>query len=704
MEGAPSCSAFFASPFVASICFDDWLIQAEFDESLAWAKRHSVQSWRERYRKKVARFDPVIARYAVENPPETIALYGRSRRYNKKNLGKGLIVMESEEGSDKELEAAVQLPSQTLEKSTKTLQRQRAESNGESSSGTVAKRRKIDVDISDQDHRGSFAFSPVLQPLEPALPQSQQLIRNPIAGHQPDIDLISPVPSPTLVQRTTQAVQSSHSTRHVTGAADSSLRLSTSFRNVAQSSPALNDIGPPSTSRIIRSHHTSVTEPSSRSLLVPTQLSHSPGNTTNAPAEPSIIRESSHKPSSPKSQPLSTMNASRKMPSSQPSGYFSSSDEEDEQGTQWAPYKNTRSRSRSIEPVYLPVLQGKRKGRIARRNRVVRNETLLEPVHESEVEQKQEDQSLVNMTVTETMREEQKVADLLMLNLGASASGTRLRASIGQTRGDDGNDSQSDDVKRTYRLEKSRREEDIPLSGKVQNIGNTETVLPSATESLKFKLEDKEDDFLNVSESEGVRSSGEDSELVMSSDDQATEQQFLPKSGLRYPPRSSFYNHDGLYQERIPRPKDLLDSFDSPAGRRFQKQRPQTHDFQLGSPTPLRSQNQGHPRQLLTVRRSSQAADVHTRPPGMLVETSRTGNKNPSDGSKKGGLSSTSTFIKTRPLTSHVNIPSPTSSFRRHSSIQHSILVSRRSQEASESSIHSRRHASEESTSSELQT
>lgn len=646
----------------AYICFNDWLIQAEFDESLGWAKRHSVQSWRERYRKRAARLDPIIARYAMENPPEPTALYGRSRRCNKNNLGKGLIVMESEEGSDEEV--AVQLPNQTLEKSTKTLQRQRAESHDESSSGTVAKRKKIDAGISDQDHRGSSAFSPVFQPLE--LPQSQQSIRNPIAADQADQDLTSAVPSPTLIQRTSQAVRSSHSTRDVTGAADSSLRLSTSFRNVAHSSPALSNMGLSSTSGIIRSHHTSVTEPSSRSILVPTQLSHSPGNTTNVPAEPSITRESSHKPSSPKSQPLSMMNAGRKLPSSRPSGHFSSDDEEDEQGTQWAPYKNTRSRSRSIEP----VLRGKRGGKkVAGRNRIARNE-MLEPVHESEVEQKQGSQSLANMTVTETMQEEQNVADQLMPKSDADVSRTRFHVSIGQTRGNDGNNSQS--VKRTYHLEKSRREEyiqRIPSSGKMQNIGNDETALPAATESLKFELEDKEDD---ASESEGspVRSLGEDSELAMSSDDQATEQQFLSN------------------------PLSLLDS---PADRRFQNQQPQTDGIPLQSPTFYRSQNWGHP----TVQRSSQVADVHTRAPGMLVETILVKQtiKKTSDSSRSRGLSSTSTSIETRPLMSHVYTPPPAQGPSRHASIRHLISVPRQSQGALES--FTRRRASEESTSSE---
>jgi len=565
--------------------------------------------------------------------------------------------MESEEESDEEV--AVQLPNQALEKSTKTLQRQRAESHDESSSGTVAKRKKIDAGISDQDHRGSSAFSPVFQPLE--LPQSQQSIRNPIAAYQADKDLTSAVPSPTLVQRTSQAIRSSHSTRRVTGAADSSLHLSMSFRNVAHSSPALSNIGPPSTSGIIRSHHTSVTEPSSRSILVPTQLSHSPGNTANVPAEPSITRESSHKPSSPKSQPLSMMNTGRKLPSSRPSGHFSSDDEEDEQGTQWAPYKNTRSRSRSIEP----VLQGKRGGKIARRNRVARNE-MLEPVHESEVEQKQGSQSLANMTVTETMQEEQNVADQLMPKSDADASGTRFHGSIGQTRGNDGQS-----VRRTYRLEKSRREEyiqRIPSSGKMQNIGNDETALPATTESLKFELEDKEDD---ASESEGspVRSLGEDSELAMSSDDQATEQQFLSN------------------------PLSLLDS---PADRRFQNRQPQTDGIPLQSPTFYRSQNRGYP----TVQRSSQVADVHTRAPGMLVETILVKQtiKKTSDSSRSRGLSSTSTFIETRPLMSHVYTPLRPS---RHASIQRLVSVPRQSQGALESFTRSRRRASEESTSSE---
>ena len=739
---------------VVHICFNDWLIQAEFDQNLRWAKRHTIQSWRERYRKRAARFDPIIAKYVKENPPEPTALYGLSRKYNK-DLDRGLRFVqcedivrlteesaaESEESSDEEMESKVQRPSQFPEKLAKAVKRQHVESADESPSGLVAKRKKL-VHLSssspdrsrvrnllrgkddskevgagtpgqDQDRRGSLNFLPA---------RSQESIRNPMAMYQADIHSTSPIPSPTLVQRTSQAIPSSISTRHIDDVANSSLRLSTSFRNVAHSSPALNDTGS-NAGRIIRSHNTSVTEPSSRSVLVPPQLPPS-GNTTNAPAEPSITRESLHKPSSPNSQPLPLGNASRKLTSHQPPGHFPSDDEEDGQGTQWAPYKNTRSRSKSIEPVSLPVLREKRRERITRRKGVVRNET-LEPVYETEVEHEQVGQSLINATVTETMREEQNVANLLVPNPDALVSGTHFRASIGQAE-NNGNSSQGGDVERTFHREKGGREEGIQrvhTSEEVESIDNKETaelgtVFRAATKSLKFEHDGKEEDgnihdISNSSESEGGISPEED----ISSDDQATQQQFLSTSLSRQPrlhPRSSLSSDDEKTDQEIDfTPAEVLDLFDSPhEDRRSQEQRLQSNDFRTENPTPLRSQSQRYPEQSLPVQTSLQVADVHTqaRPflsptSSVLVETTpvnRAIQSLPDEG-RSNGLSSSSTSVETRRPIPPVNSPTQgRSSSQMHPSIRHSIPLSQQSQ-LLQSHTHGRRRASGESTSSESQ-
>ncbi|KAG2128873.1 hypothetical protein BD769DRAFT_691313 [Suillus cothurnatus] len=76
---------------------------ADEPEYSDWAKRHTWQSWRERYRKNRVRFNPMIARYAAQLKDVTHGLGHdpRSRQYRREMRAQR---EEEEEESDRELE------------------------------------------------------------------------------------------------------------------------------------------------------------------------------------------------------------------------------------------------------------------------------------------------------------------------------------------------------------------------------------------------------------------------------------------------------------------------------------------------------------------------------------------------------------------------------------------------------------------------
>ncbi|KAG1865406.1 hypothetical protein F4604DRAFT_1928554 [Suillus subluteus] len=77
---------------------------ADEPEYRGWAKRHTWQSWRERYRKNRVRFDPIIAGYAahLKNVSHGFGNDPRSRRYRRGRSAQR--EEEEEEESDRELE------------------------------------------------------------------------------------------------------------------------------------------------------------------------------------------------------------------------------------------------------------------------------------------------------------------------------------------------------------------------------------------------------------------------------------------------------------------------------------------------------------------------------------------------------------------------------------------------------------------------
>ncbi|KAG0701586.1 hypothetical protein DFH29DRAFT_875809 [Suillus ampliporus] len=78
-----------------------------FEPEYTWAKRHTWQSWRERYKTKIRRFDPMIARYAAQlkNVTHGFGHDPRSHRYRHGRPVRGARHMEEEEEeSDRELE------------------------------------------------------------------------------------------------------------------------------------------------------------------------------------------------------------------------------------------------------------------------------------------------------------------------------------------------------------------------------------------------------------------------------------------------------------------------------------------------------------------------------------------------------------------------------------------------------------------------
>lgn len=792
---------------------------AVHDSSLEWARRHTIESWRERYRKRREHFDPIIDRYVRKAPPEPSAWYGLSRKYNK-NSGK-VLILERDDGiveltdgsaseSEEELDVGVKPKrrGRPPEKDTNLSKRRRVSSLSNSSPAPVvthkttarlqtsspgrsqaedspekkSKGKEVDRGTSepDQDHRGSFDISPGPEHFEPVISQPRQPTHSPAMTRQADL-YSTPAPSPTLVQRASSAIRSpqfppSPSTRRVNLPVPPSPHPSTSFRNVVHSSPVFAGTGSPSRSGI-RSHNTSATEPSSRSMVVPSELTRPSANATNAPAESSITRESSHKPSSPLSLPMKK--ASRKLPSRRLPVRSPSDEDEEEgetQGIQWAPYKNTRSRSRSVEPTSLPSLDRKQRRKNGKGREVSRKEQPLEPVHESQVEQEQDVEMSENQiisNVSETIQDEQKVAHLLMVNSNEPVSGTfsgmsarhveesgnEVSVSEGET------EEEGEEIKRSVRREKQEEEEETQEargsaeadSADEDETAKFETAPTGVVEMNEPEIRDGDDDDIHdissFSESEGAPSpKDEDSTLDISSDDEATEQQFLSGTRSKGPesrrrrqlPLSS---DDEEVNQTIESPttqntptktaKEVLELFDSSpgvggsqpspeVGKPQQKQQQQSwklfNNVRAASPSPLQSQNQNRPRESLPVSRPTRGNHTPTRPRASLPPArtpaqatpvnqaiqKQTGPHRVSFGGGSGDdghlLSPSSVgSLPQTPFTVNPQSVQRGSSSRAHSSLRHTVPLSHPRSAQPQSRSRSRRRGSADSTSSELQ-
>ncbi|KAJ3573442.1 hypothetical protein NP233_g2432 [Leucocoprinus birnbaumii] len=777
------------------------LSAAAVDKDLAWAHRHTLESWRERYRKRRGRFDPQIERFAKDYPPEPTARYGLSRRYNKnpakaiKFVEHDVEVIELTEGSASEPESDLDAGARTKRrkyssgKATKAPKRRRVEDSDESSPALVIAHKKTAQVLPVKTERSSsqispkgngkgkavdegspepnedrdpYEFSLASETFEPDLTRAQQLNGSHRPMRQTELHL-TPAPSPTLVQRASSAIRSprqplpiSPPTRRVNLVEPPSSHPSTSFRNVRHSSPAFAGPGSPSRSAI-QSHNTSATEPSSRSMVVP-ELTGSASNVGNAPAESSITRESTHKPSSPISQP---MRMARKRPSRQQRIPTPSDEGErkSSQESQWAPYRNTRSRSRSVELASLPQKSRKGKGR-----EILRKEQPLEPVHESQVEQEHDAETGDGQVVSggaETMEDERNVANILIPNPDEPVSQTLSGVSTGQVDGSRNETSESEDeteeegegVQRSVRRGKEEEEEetqDVEAHGEVASVDNEdeetakfETAPTAVAETLDLELEDDVDDDIHdissLSESEDVPSpKDEDGTLDISSDDEATEQQFVSQIQAKRPEpqrqrRSPLSSDDEEVDQSIQSPqktplksaREVLDLFGSSPeiikSREKQKQQPTRkpfNDVQTGSPGLLQPQNQKRPRQSLPASRPTR--NTHTRPRASLppsgrtfvtpvnqtlqrltgpLRTTLTGGESdhPSSPSSVGSLPQVSFGVTPR----HSAQAGSTS--RGPSSLRRSIPLSQPRQAQLQSQAPSHRRASADSTSSEMQ-
>jgi hypothetical protein len=276
-------------------------------------------------------------------------------------------------------------------------------------------------------------------------------------------------------------------------------------------------------------------------------------------------------------------------------------DDEHSQETQWAPFKNTRSRSKSVEPASLQ--RGKRK-KNAKGKSLPRNDQQLEPVHEGEVESEQElhavdhgmaSNHVISTVMTETMQEEQNVVDLLVLN-AESASGT-LSAVSNKT---------SD----KYRDKGSGREDET--EDETQGV-----------KRLLDRREEEEGEGKEAEEEAGQAAKGPDG---VSSDDEATRQQFLSRApaarkiaSRRHIPPASDDEDDEMHQSfnypvtvhdtPVRTAKEVLAAFDdSPEAETFaQYKRGKLYSYRSGSPNPRNVQSHGAPRQALPSQKPTQA-------------------------------------------------------------------------------------------------
>jgi hypothetical protein len=284
-------------------------------------------------------------------------------------------------------------------------------------------------------------------------------------------------------------------------------------------------------------------------------------------------------------------------------------------------------------------------------------------VHESEVEQNQElEQDDNRVTVTETMQDEQDVADFLRVNLDDAVSGTLSGVSTGQfeengepgsgTKEETEDEDEGEGVRRAARREKEEEEEETQEARDNEadeSISEEETVKYETApmgfaQSNEVEPEFEEDDLKDISsfsESDDGTSPPKDkdnSTLDISSDDEFTRRKILSQARSKRQRRASLSSEDGQISQMTGSPsttqstpaktaQEVLELYGSSpeVGRsqQPQKQRKPFDNFRTGSPSPLQPQPQNRSRQSLPVITRSMQARKPAQARASLSPTAR---------------------------------------------------------------------------------
>lgn len=103
-----------------------------------WTKRHTWQSWRERYKKNARRLDPMIVQFVKREKPTEMQRYYRDRR-----IGRGRLLETPEASSDDEVEI-VEVKRTSMDREADAVGKPQKRRKTDRRSAPSAKKQRVD--------------------------------------------------------------------------------------------------------------------------------------------------------------------------------------------------------------------------------------------------------------------------------------------------------------------------------------------------------------------------------------------------------------------------------------------------------------------------------------------------------------------------------------------------------------------------------
>ncbi|TFK76205.1 hypothetical protein BDN72DRAFT_953988 [Pluteus cervinus] len=390
------------------------IINAEERESCQWVKRHTWQSWQNRYKKNQKRFDQMIEDLVGMNPPDEARTYYRDRRLgvgsNRRGSKKQYYEEEEEEEQQpKRKRRKVTTPDDESDEVVRSKGKEKAE---------VISLLSEDEDL--EDHNSLFSDPEY----DPKLFESYE----PEAGPSGTLRVSSVPQSPTNEDEDPPSLPPAASQMTLVGRAEAWPPVRgrqsepvprnagpTAFRKVRTAAPT------PRESRATRSPFPELSlapsrEPSQPPLEAEDHQADEPFESLPPPPSPPRVEvEQPSTPQPPSPAPQSPPVRKRKRARNPPQVLVVE-----------GPYRNTRSRSRSVEPTAAPPARRQRRTRqdVSNDENEGQLNALSEDIQAENVPRSPAvPTTSVSVPVTETFGDEQDVEHLLIEDISTGTGG-----------------------------------------------------------------------------------------------------------------------------------------------------------------------------------------------------------------------------------------------------------------------------------------
>ncbi|GLB34758.1 hypothetical protein LshimejAT787_0203230 [Lyophyllum shimeji] len=421
-------------------------------EMHSWAKRHPWQSWRNRYNKDVERFDRMIDYYVRRDKPTVKQRYPLDRRLVRRRLGRGPQTNYIEEPEQHLASPAAKR--RRLGDSQVTVVED-IEKHERPAWKAKGKERASDSDLESEDQLSDDRFRSLFGDFEPDEPgpSVSQRAQVTYADRERPIRRSSPPPFPTQ-PRTSQA------TLVASAPLPRGHRAHIPRQHLLHPSPQEPErriASPVQESIHVEPTPDVVDGPADNELRVPPALS---GASRVSHATSRALGTMTHATAASATSPLQRRAVKKaRRPEPEPPAPITSPDH--------APYRNTRSRSRSVEITALPGRSKARAGKrmVAEEEQLPALTSLEEVPNEDDVETLQSQEiGSASAPAGETLEEEKNVEDFLVNNMSGRSQVTEESARDVDEASDDEMDSDDARTDQMLRRPPPERASQRPIS------------------------------------------------------------------------------------------------------------------------------------------------------------------------------------------------------------------------------------------------